>query len=72
VSAIKLLPNRAQLPLLEFADRDAAQRSTARVTAAYISFKTARCPNACGMIFVRRRSSGISAPGSQRVHAEDM
>src|SRR5262249_27475844 len=33
------------------------QRSAARMTAAYISFSTGRSPNACGMIFVRRRSS---------------
>ena len=29
----------------------------ARMSAAYMSFSTARSPNACGMTFVRRRSS---------------
>jgi hypothetical protein len=33
------------------------QRSAARIIAAYTSFRTGRSPNACGMIFVRRRSS---------------
>src|SRR5438105_10560210 len=40
------------------------QRSAARISAAYISFKTARSPKACGITLVRRRSSPNSRSSS--------
>jgi len=48
--------NRSQLTLL---DSPTVRRAPVgrRMTAAYISFSTGRSPKACGMIFVRRRSS---------------
>jgi hypothetical protein len=38
------------------------QLSLARIRAAYMSFNTARSPNACGIVLVRRRSSETAAP----------
>jgi hypothetical protein len=57
MSAVQFLADSAELTLLELADLNARHRSAVRMTAAYISFSTERSPNACGMIFVRRRSS---------------
>jgi hypothetical protein len=57
VNAIKFVADGSQLPLFELRDAVPRQRSAARISAAYISFKTARSPKACGITLVRRRSS---------------
>jgi hypothetical protein len=57
VCTVQFLADGAELTLLELADLDPAPPWAARMTAAYISFSIGRSPNACGMIFVRRRSS---------------
>jgi hypothetical protein len=55
---IEFFPCDSELPTFELSDLDRAHRSAARMSAPNISFKTARSPNAFGMILRRRFGSG--------------